>query len=424
MVKAALDPNNSAADVSDLATSSTLTLEAKSLTLPDVSSASAEGRYVLAEFYALSGSTTAITYNTSQGDTTGGCYGTATTHTITRHADVAGENAGASSYWENTVGDGAEVTALAEPLYMNEKAYNDAIGAEDALGALKISRDMAGTAAQNKYSQVEIIAADFNMDGKVSSADAYDILEFAVHGNGPRGPTAKFVFIDGISSNTATPGAVTYDDVIDKFVGDDMSINATAVLLGDVSSSYSGPPTSTYTTEMDHKINHLVALDGLGIGDMTQVIADQHGDAAGTTTGRDLVLIGNSGSYAVTNYVSADASSKMSGDVVAIKGSLPTLVFASAATVTYDSDTAAVTEAAIIAAADTAITSSINMVRIIADDNDTKISDIHYLAFDTNGDGDFKIADDLLIKADTLIHLVSNPLDRDTFDATDFSQIT
>ena len=91
---------------------------------------------------------------------------------------------------------------------------------------------------------------------------------------------------------------------------------------------------------------------------------------------------------------------------------------------TYNSDTAAVTEAAIIAAADTAITTSINAVRIIADDSDTKISDIHYLAFDTNDDGDFAIADDLLIEAGSLIHLVSNPLDIDTFDATEFLQIT
>ena len=67
-------------------------------------------------------------------------------------------------------------------------------------------------------------------------------------------------------------------------------------------------------------------------------------------------------------------------------GELPTLTFATAVTVTYNSDTAAVTEAAIIAAADTAITTSINAVRIIADDSDTKISDIHYLAFDTNDD--------------------------------------
>ena len=131
-------------------------------------------------------------------------------------------------------------------------------------------------------------------------------------------------------------------------------------------------------------------------------------------------MIGDTGSYDITNYVSAVASSKMSGDVVAIDGELPTLTFATAVTVTYNSDTAAVTEAAIIAAADTAITTSINAVRIIADDSDTKISDIHYLAFDTNDDGDFAIADDLLIEAGSLIHLVSNPLDIDTFDANDF----
>ena len=126
---------------------------------------------------------------------------------------------------------------MAEKLYVNEQAYNDAIGAEDALGALKISRDMATTKAENTYSQTEIIAADFNMDGEVSSADAYDILEFAVHGNQPGGPTAKFVYIDGVDSNDATPKNVDFDDVIDLFVGTSFDIDATAVLIGDVSSS-------------------------------------------------------------------------------------------------------------------------------------------------------------------------------------------
>jgi hypothetical protein len=166
-----------------------------------------------------------------------------------------------------------------------------------------------------------------------------------------------------------------------------------------------------------------VALDGLGVLGMTEVIADQHGDAAGTTTGRDLVLIGNSGSYEITDYVSAVANSKMSGDVVAIEGSLPTLTFATAVTLTYNSGAAtpetAPDETAVIAAADTPIDSSNNAVRILVDDTGSN-PDIHYIAIDTSGDGNFTSAD-LLIEAGSLIHLVSNPLDMDTFVLADFS---
>ena len=427
-IAAALDPENRDADLADLATSSSLTLEAKDLSLPDVTYDNAEGRYVLAEFVAISGATTAITYDTSQGDTGGDGYGTASTHTITRIADADGANAGGSTYWENSVADGAEVTVLAESLYQNEQAYNDAIGAEDALGALKISRDTAASVAENNYSQVEIIAADFNLDGQVSSADAYDILEFAVHGNQPGGPTARFVYIDDVAANTARPGDVHYDDVVDVFVGNDMDIDATAVLIGDVSSSYSGPPAASYTTIMDKNVSHLISLNDIGIADMDWTMADEYGDAAGATTGRDLVLIGDDGSYKITNYVSDDDGAstdpKMSGDIVAVEGKLPTLSFASTVTLTYDSGASetAPDQAAVITAANTPIDTTNNAVRILVDDSGSD-PDVHYLAIDTSGDGTFTAAD-LLIEAGSLIHLVSNPLDPDTFTAADFLQIT
>ena len=146
---------------------------------------------------------------------------------------------------------------------------------------MKISRDMAATKSENTYSQTEIIAADFNMDGQVSSADAYDILEFAVHGNQPGGPTAKFVYIDGVDSNDATPQSVHFDDVIDLFVGTSFDIDATAVLIGDVSSSYSGPPASTYTTWADLAATAVEELSDLGFADMDVSMADETGAAAG-----------------------------------------------------------------------------------------------------------------------------------------------
>ena len=101
--------------------------------MPDVGADAADGRYVVAEFVAISGATTAISYASSQGNDTDG-YGSESSHTITRSADADGAQAGTTGTpWDNTIADGSEVVALAEKLYVNEQAYNDAIGAEDAL---------------------------------------------------------------------------------------------------------------------------------------------------------------------------------------------------------------------------------------------------------------------------------------------------
>ena len=89
-INAALNPKDGTAGLADLDTSTTLSLEIKGLNLPVVAANAAEGRYVVAEFSALSGATTAIQYASSQGD---GSYGTATNHKITRMKD-SGDAAG------------------------------------------------------------------------------------------------------------------------------------------------------------------------------------------------------------------------------------------------------------------------------------------------------------------------------------------
>ena len=123
-INAALNPKDGTAGLVDLDTSTSLSLEIKGLALPAVAANAAEGRYVVAEFSALSGATTAIQYASSQGD---GSYGAATNHKITRMKD-SGDAAGTTGTpWDNTIKDGSEVTALADKIYLNEQAYNDAV---------------------------------------------------------------------------------------------------------------------------------------------------------------------------------------------------------------------------------------------------------------------------------------------------------
>ena len=61
-IGAALDPEQEYGSLADLSTSSSLTLELKGVHLPDVGADVADSRYVVAEFVAISGATTAISY--------------------------------------------------------------------------------------------------------------------------------------------------------------------------------------------------------------------------------------------------------------------------------------------------------------------------------------------------------------------------
>ena len=427
-INAALNPKDGTAGLADLDTSTTLSLEIKGLTLPPVAANAAEGRYVVAEFSALSGATTAIQYASSQGD---GSYGAATTHKITRIKDSNDAAGTTGTPWDNTIKDGSEVTALADKIYLNEQAYNDAIGAEDALGALKISRDGATKASENKYSQTEIIAADFNMDGKVSSADAYDILNFSVHGVQPGAPKANWVYVDDIANNGATPKAVTFDYIIDAFAGQDFDIGATAILIGDVSSSYSGLPTGTTTARQGKLDAQLEALTGLGIADMKLETATS-GTTVTATAGRDLIFVGDAGVYTIDTYASAGASgSTMSGDIIALSAKVQTALEATgafASDVTLASAPTAATDAGLVAKIKEAIygggTAPKDAVLAKFTDAGSKVTHIA-LGYDTNGDDDFSTADDLLILVTGTdlaagLHYVGNPLDVGVFDKTDF----
>ena len=267
--------------------------------------ADAAGRYVLAEFVAYDDGGP-ISFVASQGN--GTVMQEAAMRTISRH----GADGFAEVYRdpENSIDplgmgkyipDGSEVVALAEGFYMNERNYDDAVGAEDALGALRISRDIAVSAATSNYSQAEIIAADFDMDGEVSAADAYDILQYAVAGHEPGGGTAKWVFIDELNSNEATASNVTFDHVIDQFVGQPDVINATGVLIGDVTSSYTGNDSPTMSMFIGY-ISGLVS-NGLTTGVIETV---ETGAASGkyvvtATQGDDLIALGAATGYHTIN---------------------------------------------------------------------------------------------------------------------------
>ena len=103
----------------------------------------------------------------------------------------------------------------------------------DALMAMKIA---VGLIEANPYS---IIAADVNQNGRVTSADALDILKMAVDHSSA--PNEQFVFVDqSFDVNTISKNSINYpDELTINIEADAYDVNLVGVLLGDVDGSYS-----------------------------------------------------------------------------------------------------------------------------------------------------------------------------------------
>ena len=92
------------------------------------------------------------------------------------------------------------------------------------------------TKTDGTIEDLDFIAADFNLDGKVSVRDALEILKYSLKkGN----YDAKWVFVESdMDTSTLSKGSVVYDDSIsvelDSLVN---PIDITAILVGDINGS-------------------------------------------------------------------------------------------------------------------------------------------------------------------------------------------
>ena len=203
-----------------------------------------------------------------------------------------GTNAGEYiNFWTEDISDGSDIVLLGENYYENPGDRLDAIGADDALAALYVAR--GGADGSVTYNQSQIIAADFNQSGSVTSADAFDILQYSVFGFQPNGAVPKWVYVDDIESGSSTGGTssvVDYDPNIDLFVGSAVDIDATAVLIGDVSESYQpltdGSSSRWYGEQLEMFLTRV---------DVPIELTTYDGSTAGTTSSPDNFVITNSG---------------------------------------------------------------------------------------------------------------------------------
>ena len=224
-----------------------VTLDTFGLSLFDGTSGIDDGRYSLLTFLAEddNGGSADISYISSSYSDPSTQYGISDTIEIdVRQLDAT--NLATSTYVTN-VNDGAEVYVLGEKWYDNPMSNLRAVTSNDALQVLEM------TSAINKesFSNIKKIAADFDRDGGVTAADAAEILRYAAnmkyYDDGVSLSEVKkpeWFYVDKINhaDNYTSIDAIEFDQHIDLFVGQDETISATAVLIGDVSASYTPLP--------------------------------------------------------------------------------------------------------------------------------------------------------------------------------------
>jgi hypothetical protein len=126
-------------------------------------------------------------------------------------------------------------TYSAEDIYINHSEIERAIDSRDALLALKIAN--GSVVVSDLGSPLQILAADINQNGAVTTLDAWLLLRDIVgieHKNiGKVGLVEQGTDLSGLSAANA------HLDLINEFsINSDTPFNATAFVVGDVNGSY------------------------------------------------------------------------------------------------------------------------------------------------------------------------------------------
>ena len=140
----------------------------------------------------------------------------------------------------------------------------------DALAALKLAvginpngMDDTGE-SQINISPYQFIAADVNKSGKITSADALEILKMAVRV--PDATEKEWIFVDESKGLSMDKDSVSWDvSGAEVAINGDHGKNFVGVMLGDVYNSWSGSESSQYMPE-----EHFIELEDNGVAPMYQ----------------------------------------------------------------------------------------------------------------------------------------------------------
>ena len=155
------------------------------------------------------------------------------------------------AYISNTTktgADGSYIMQVASGNYLigATNATNNignAVSAADALAALKIAVGLNPNPSL-AVSPYEILAADYNHDGKVTSADALAILKAAVQYSGSTAPSWQFISETADLSQISRTNTV-YTPPITSVAGNFIQ-NMVGLIAGDVNGSWTPPAGSSY----------------------------------------------------------------------------------------------------------------------------------------------------------------------------------
>ena len=110
---------------------------------------------------------------------------------------------------------------------------NDDVNERDALQLMK----MLIPNSTETITQADLIASDFNRDGKVDTMDVKAILEYSLGLAGSKEAEWALIEMDDLTGNTTSN--VDYDlDITLTNLTTDTQIDATAILIGDVNNSF------------------------------------------------------------------------------------------------------------------------------------------------------------------------------------------
>ena len=157
-------------------------------------------------------------------------------------ADLAGSSTDLTTTSSSTgtftlkIDNGADVSLLADMTHLNSSP-TAAITELDVLEALRLSLGL--TKVDGSNTAFDYMAADFNKNGKVTTKDALDILNY-FHGTGDL--EADWVFVDSNGDYSGlTKSNVSYTEGITTTnMSNDFVVSMTGVLLGDVDDTYTG----------------------------------------------------------------------------------------------------------------------------------------------------------------------------------------
>jgi len=131
-----------------------------------------------------------------------------------------------------------------------------AVNSADALAALKIAVGVSPNTGEQLLSPYQVIAADANEDGRVTSADALAILRMVVRN--ASAPDQEWLFVnemldlwnEGTGSSSLTRSSATWSNPAVDLQADGV-VNLVGILKGDVNGNWSAPAGSTDLDNVD-----------------------------------------------------------------------------------------------------------------------------------------------------------------------------